>query len=635
MAGLHWSRGRVLAPRVLSRAYSREIRGDGAHSVRGSHGDKGDPSASDAGRDIYATDRPGEEAPRATSHQRMTASMVSGASNPGKFVRGHGGKCAVHGYGRRPPPDSENPTGTRPRGTPLPPTRPLPEERTFSLPSSSFNESTWVSPGVVPPLGGRSAALGEGLTGQKMERKKTALIMPGQGSQYVTMSHDLFQSFASARDVWRQTEEILASFAEGQAPVSEQGYPTDQGMRAAFEQQLRQGAQLEDEFATAANRRSILDLVFHGDQLELTRAENAKPAILACSLAFLRVLQREFNVDLVQEHVGWATGHGSGIYAALVAGGALSASDALRALRLRGLESMLCMARHPVLFPEGCGRPASVYETWGFSNAASGQGFSLLQPDAAEGDGTRGTGQGNGKPLWKGTQVSAVVVRPGKLQETLHEVDLVMDDVRACAVPGIASDEFVAVANINSQLQIVLAGTRVGVSYACDRLRFKGLGARAVNVPVSGPFHTSLASSAREAFEPLVDALPINDPHGPMRLVSSVDGSLLTSMSEIRHDLLTALDVPVRWLDAVHTLVQQGVQRFVCLGPGRAIAHQISKELANVERLTALAAAASSGHESTGTLPMPEPKFEVWSVSTAHDVEQLARALSLVPSRGI
>lgn len=542
----------------------------------------------------------------------MTESLVSGSANPVKFVRAHAGKGAVLNYGRRTRSGANKAlraaTGLgQAHDEHSAPKKPLPELRTFSQPSSSVNSLSWLKSG--------GAQQGASDPGRPMPRKRTALILPGQGSQYVTMSRDLYDLFPAARHVWHEAEETLTAFMQGQ-PLTKHDMALASPLRSAFEEKLLQGATLETTHAPKPGW--LLDLVFAGDQLELTRSENAQPAILACTLALLAVLRHDFGVDLVKEHIHWSAGHGSGAYAALVASGSLLQVDALRALRYRGLEAMKCLENHPVLFPEGSKRPASIYETWGFANAGSGKGSDLIvetlpsEPSPDEDGSTR---------KWKGTQVSAVVVRPGRLQDALREVDTVQHEIHNGLVPGIARDEFVAVANVNSQLQMVVAGTRVGVSYACDRLRFKLLGARAANLPVSGPYHTSMVKSATDAFRGVVDVMPIHDPSPDLAVVSSLDGHVYQDSVDIRTDLGNALDAPVHWVQSINTLVEQGVRRFVCLGPGRACAHQLSKELAYYEK--------SLGSDMNDKSSNSE--FEVWSVSTTQGMEQLASALRRVP----
>ncbi|GAC92583.1 polyketide synthase [Pseudozyma hubeiensis SY62] len=588
------------------------------------------------------------------------ASKGKAANAP--IVMGNAGKGAIPNYGKRKmntihvsgpassgssrPPAPPSPASTE--ETPSsryehrysPSTRseqPLPQHTYFSSPSSSFNASSFVAPGTQPPLAGTATAgVGQGHPGIGIVRKKSALIFPGQGSQYVAMSKDLYKAFRSARSIWHQAEEALMMtpgihshhFIQGERATSAE-------QRELFEAELAKTRHLDPKqglsasgTAVARGRRGWLrDLVFSGDQLELTRAENAQPAILTCTLAFLQVLRKEFSLDLIQDHVEWASGHGSGVYAALVGSGAMDLHDAVRLLRHRGLVASHYTHNHPVLFPPGCKKPESIYETWAFANAGSGKGADLLyEEEVAASD-----GETKAVPGWKRTQMSGVVVRPGKLNAVIREVEQVMQDIRNGKVPSVARDEVVEVANINSQLQIVLSGTRVGVSYCCDRLRSKNLGARAVNLPVSGAYHSSLMTEASDFLRPAVKYMPLSDAEG-FSLVSSKDGSVVRDSEAIRRDLAGAFARPVHWLSSVDTLLAQGVERFICLGPGRACAHLLSKELAYRDRRRE----AEGGEKG-------QSGYEVWSLATVEDVEQLAEALVdvsgregvMLPSKGV
>lgn len=561
---------------------------------------------------------------RRRTRSTMVKSIVSGRSNPVQVLQARAGKGAVFNYNsrrRKPEGDgalSDDAVRERRKHALGTQNRALPEQHTFSLPSSSFNASSWVRFGIAPPLAGRNTAgIGEGWTGRPIRDMRTALIMPGQGSQYITMARDLYDAFPSAREVWHQAEECITKFIQGEEVTNASAHPN----RHAFETYLAQHHNL-DAIVRSSNTVIkpgwFMDLVFRGMQLELTRAENAMPAILTATLSFLSVLRKDFGVDLVKSHMQWAAGHGSGIYAALVAAGFLEPYDALRTMRYRGLEAMKCLMEHPVLFPEGCDRPASLYETWAFANSSSGKGRHIVT-------------EMEGKPPgWRGTQVSAVVVRPGNLERALNEVQAVQNDIREKRVPGIACDEFVEVSYINSQVQLGLSGTGVGVNYACDRLRFKGLGARAVNLPISGPYHTSFVEAGNKAFSHIVDVLPLREPVPDLHIVSSVNGKELTSLDDVRYSLRVALSSPVRWLDTISTLVHHGVKRFVCLGPSRAIAQQLSRELALRDRAQAMQASPDI-QARAGTLDEEASQFEVWSITTAEGMEQFANALRTLP----
>lgn len=354
----------------------------------------------------------------------------------------------------------------------------------------------------------------------------------------------------------------------------------------------------------------------------------------------MAVLRKEFSLDLVRSKVSFAAGHGSGTYAALVGSGALDMIDAVRLMRHRGLISSQHVYNHPILFPQGCKRPESIYETWAFANAGSGKGAELLETDedmalnvggvpptssttdgqvAAQESKSQGGEQtharfGATRRGWKRTQMSGVMVRPGMLPAVLQEVTQIQSDIKSHRIAGVSNDEVVEVANINSALQVVLSGTRVGVSVACERLRMKNLGARAVNLPVSGPYHSSLMSGA--VLGPALENLPLRDPDPGLRLVSSVDGSLLSTAEDIRSDLRGALHKPVRWLDSVDRLRKEGVERFVCLGPGRACAHLLSKELGYRDKIEREKRKKMGGSAAEG----PEREYEVWSVATVEDV---------------
>ncbi|PWY98626.1 FabD/lysophospholipase-like protein [Testicularia cyperi] len=589
---------------------------------------------------------------QSASDAASTPSKVKPASAP--IVMGNAGKGAIANYGKRKMNtihmsgpsklggSTDDDMSQRYEHKYSPSTRteqPLPQHTYFSSPSSSFNASSFVAPGTQPPLSGATTAgVGQGHPGIGMVRKKSALIFPGQGSQYVAMSKDLYKAFRSARSIWHQAEEALMMTPGRHAHHFVPGERAESAeQRELFEAELAKSRHLDPKqglwasgTAVARSRRGWLrDLVFSGDQLELTRAENAQPAILTCTLAFLQVLRKEFSLDLINDHVQWAAGHGSGTYAALVGSGAVDLHDAVRMLRHRGLIASHYTANHPVLFPPGCRKPDSIYETWAFANAGSGKGAELLAEEAAieasrdpsaepAGQSTKTTA--TGQRGWKRTQMSGVVVKPGKLQSVLREVKQVAQDIRDGKVAGVARDEVVEVANVNSQLQIVLSGSRVGVSYCCDRLRSKNLGARAVNLPVSGAYHTSLMLEASDVLRPTVKHLPLSDPQG-FSLVSSIDGQVLPDRQAIRNDLAGALAKPVAWLSSIDTLLEQGVERFICLGPGRACAHLLSKELAYRDRQR-----AAQGLELNSA-------YEVWSLATVEDVVQLAEALANVSTQ--
>lgn len=120
---------------------------------------------------------------------------------------------------------------------------------------------------------------------------KTALLFPGQGSQTVGMGKELAEKYAVARAVF---DEVDAALGE-----------------------------------------KLSTIIFEGPQETLTLTENAQPAIMATSIAALRVLESETGYDVSKEAT-FVAGHSLGEYSALCAAGVLTLTDTARLLRVRG-----------------------------------------------------------------------------------------------------------------------------------------------------------------------------------------------------------------------------------------------------------------------------------------------------------
>jgi len=118
-----------------------------------------------------------------------------------------------------------------------------------------------------------------------------AFIFPGQGSQAVGMGRDLAATFAAAREVFQEVDDTL--------------------------------------------RQRLSKLMFEGPGEELTLTENAQPALMAISLAVMRVLQQQGGVTPAT-HAILMAGHSLGEYSALAAAGSFPVTEAARLLRLRG-----------------------------------------------------------------------------------------------------------------------------------------------------------------------------------------------------------------------------------------------------------------------------------------------------------
>jgi [acyl-carrier-protein] S-malonyltransferase len=118
-----------------------------------------------------------------------------------------------------------------------------------------------------------------------------AFIFPGQGSQFAGMGRDLAAAFAAAREVFQEVDDALGE--------------------------------------------KLSKLMFSGPIEELTLTQNAQPALMAMSLAVLRVLENEGGFVLADKAT-LVAGHSLGEYSALAAAGSLGIADTARLLRLRG-----------------------------------------------------------------------------------------------------------------------------------------------------------------------------------------------------------------------------------------------------------------------------------------------------------
>jgi [acyl-carrier-protein] S-malonyltransferase len=118
-----------------------------------------------------------------------------------------------------------------------------------------------------------------------------AFVFPGQGSQAVGMGRDLAAAFPAARELFQEVDDTLS--------------------------------------------QRLSRLMFEGPAEELTLTENTQPALMAHSLAVLKVLEKEANITIANKAFVVA-GHSLGEYTALAAAGAFSVSDAARLLKLRG-----------------------------------------------------------------------------------------------------------------------------------------------------------------------------------------------------------------------------------------------------------------------------------------------------------
>ena len=163
--------------------------------------------------------------------------------------------------------------------------------------------------------------------------------------------------------------------------------------------------------------------------------------------------------------------------------------------------------------------------------------------------------------------------------------------VVADACKRAAENEVCAPANLNSPEQTVISGSAGAVKRAVEIA--SQLGAkRAVMLPVSAPFHSALMMPAQEKLEKDLAKTEFADLRYP--LVTNVDADTETKGNEARDALVRQVSMPVRWEESVRTLIDEGVNTFVEVGPGRVLTgllRQIERSVAtlNIEDEKSLA----------------------------------------------
>lgn len=287
-----------------------------------------------------------------------------------------------------------------------------------------------------------------------------AFIFPGQGGQAVGMGGELASAFAAARAVWQEVDDALG--------------------------------------------QNLSRLVANGPDDELTLTENAQPALMAASLAAMRVLERDFAIGV--DGVAFVAGHSLGEYSALAAAKAITLADAARLLKLRGR----AMQRAA---PVGWGAMASLI--------GARTDLALAEEAAAA-----------------GAQVGVCVV-----------------------------------ANDNNPGNIVVSGDRAGVDRAIEAA--KAMGARAIPLNVSAPFHSPLMQPAADAMaEALADAR-IEPPVAP--LVANVTAEPTRDPEAIRALLVEQVTGRVRWRESVARMAEAGVTCFAEVGPGKVLSGMVKR----------------------------------------------------------
>ena len=136
------------------------------------------------------------------------------------------------------------------------------------------------------------------------------------------------------------------------------------------------------------------------------------------------------------------------------------------------------------------------------------------------------------------------------------------------------SGEVVEAVNFNDPAQIVIAGSKAAVEKACEVL--KAMGAkRALNLPVSAPFHSSLMKPAAEKLKEKLANTTFAAPQ--IKVVNNIDVAIETDPDRIRDALYRQAFGPVRWFECVQAIKAQGISMVLECGPGKVLAGMVKR----------------------------------------------------------
>ena len=139
---------------------------------------------------------------------------------------------------------------------------------------------------------------------------------------------------------------------------------------------------------------------------------------------------------------------------------------------------------------------------------------------------------------------------------------------------GIGSSEVVEAVNFNDPMQTVIAGSKAAVEKACEVLKANGA-KRALPLPVSAPFHSSLMKPAAEKLKARLADTAFAAPQIPV--LNNIDVAVETDALRIRDALYRQAFGPVRWVECVSAMKARGVSTLVECGPGKVLAGMVKR----------------------------------------------------------
>lgn len=147
---------------------------------------------------------------------------------------------------------------------------------------------------------------------------------------------------------------------------------------------------------------------------------------------------------------------------------------------------------------------------------------------------------------------------------------------------GANAEEVVEAVNFNDPGQTVIAGSKAAVDQACVALKAQGA-KRALPLPVSAPFHSSLMKPAAIKLKDKLDTIPFATPQIPV--INNIDVAVEQDPARIRDALVRQAFGPVRWVECVQALQARGLSTLVECGPGKVLAGMTKRIAADMQGL--------------------------------------------------
>lgn len=145
----------------------------------------------------------------------------------------------------------------------------------------------------------------------------------------------------------------------------------------------------------------------------------------------------------------------------------------------------------------------------------------------------------------------------------------------------------VQIANYNCPGQIVISGKKEAVETACEKLKEAGA-KRTIMLNVSGPFHSGMLVGAGEKLGKVLEGVTVNTPVIPY--AANVTAAFVTDKAEVKPLLTKQVSSSVKWQQSIETMLADGVDTFIEIGPGKTLAGFIKKidrtvKVLNIEKL--------------------------------------------------